>query len=556
MMMPVKRLRAAPLHLVALVVAVLALGALGVSAWFLGLTQSDQRHDLRERYVQRTTVAASLVDALLRVAFSAASRDASQGFSGPRVTSAQLDRQVAQGGASYAFVLDASGRVIGRSSQTPAGAPAGTAHDRAFMDAALHTGSAISNVLRRAPTDIVESAVAFRAPRGPRLLVTGQSSKVYVDFLSGTLRPLPTLRGSTAFVLDANGMSLGAADPRGRRPAPGRAVVRAGLAGRGSYDSAIGKVFVASTPIPRTPLKIVVAAPERELYSSVSGLERWAPWVILALAAGALATVALLIRRLMAANAELDANRRDLEIRARELERSNADLEQFAYAASHDLSEPLRTVAGFSQLLRSRYEGRLDDEADEFIAHMTAGVERMQQLIDDLLVYSRVGREPLREEDVDLEDVLRHVLNWLAPALRDREARVTHEPLPTVRGERGQIAQVLQNLVSNAVKFTAPDVAPEVQISAARDGRSWRISVRDNGIGIQDASDVIFKMFARLHAVDAYPGTGIGLALAKRIVEGHGGQIWVEPAPGGGSVFSFTLPAAVGAARPPVGVPA
>jgi signal transduction histidine kinase len=553
----VKRLRAAPLHLVALGLAVVALGALGVSAWFLGQSQADQRHDLRERYVQRTTVAAALVDALFRVAFTSAARDASERLAAPRLTREQLDRQVQQGQAAFAFVLDASGRLLGRSSGSPGDAPGRVARDRAFLGAALRNGYAISDVVPRRPTDIVRSAIAFRTPRGVRLLVTGQPASTYVGFLSGTLQPLPTLRGSMSFVIDERGMALGSADQRGGRPAPSRAAVRAGESGpHATYDSPRGRMFVATSPIPRTPFKIVLTAPERELYASASGLGRWAPWIILFLAAAALATVALLIRRLMATNAALDASRGDLEIRARELERSNADLEQFAYAASHDLSEPLRTVAGFSQLLRARYEGRLDDEADEFIAHMTAGVERMQQLIDDLLVYSRVGREPLRQEDVDLEDVLRQVLNWLAPALREREARVTHDALPAVRCERGQIAQVMQNLVANAVKFTAPDVTPEVHVSAAREGRVWRISVRDNGIGVEGAGDVIFKMFARLHAVDAYPGTGIGLALAKRIVEGHGGQIWVEPAPGGGSVFSFTLPAAVGAARPPVEVPA
>jgi light-regulated signal transduction histidine kinase (bacteriophytochrome) len=302
----------------------------------------------------------------------------------------------------------------------------------------------------------------------------------------------------------------------------------------------------------------VLTAPEQRLYASVSGLKRWAPWAILVLGVVALLTVALLLQRLLKANAALDTNRRMLEDRALELERSNADLEQFAYAASHDLSEPLRTVAGFSQLLASRYAGRLDDDADEFIGHMTSGVNRMQQLIDDLLVYSRVGRSPLREDAVDLEVVLAEVLDWIAPAVRERDANVTHDQLPTVRGERGQLAQVIQNLLANAIKFTAPDTVPEIHVSAAREGSAWRVSVADNGIGVPDDSDVIFKMFGRLHPADAYPGTGIGLALAKRIVETHGGRIWVQPGPGGGSVFSFTLPAAATRARrpAPAGAPA
>jgi signal transduction histidine kinase len=168
----------------------------------------------------------------------------------------------------------------------------------------------------------------------------------------------------------------------------------------------------------------------------------------------------------------------------------------------------------------------------------------MQQLIDDLLLYSRVGRAPLREDDVDLEAVLADVLEWIAPAVKERGARITHDPLPIVRGERGQLAQVLQNLLSNAIKFTDSGTVPEIHVSAAPEGlEGWRVSVRDNGIGVDGKDSSIFKMFGRLHGADSYPGTGIGLALAKRIIEGHGGRIWVERAPDGGSVFAFTVPA-------------
>jgi light-regulated signal transduction histidine kinase (bacteriophytochrome) len=371
---------------------------------------------------------------------------------------------------------------------------------------------------------------------------------------------LPTLGRSRAFVLDQNGRALGAVMGGSKaQPRPSATLVRKTRnAMNATYTIGGAKIFAAASPIPRTPWKVVLTASEARLYASVSGFKRWAPWVILAVGGLALIAVALLLQRLLSTNAALDTNRRMLEDRALELERSNADLEQFAYAASHDLSEPLRTVAGFSQLLASRYGDRLDAEGHEFIDHMNSGVNRMQQLIDDLLVYSRVGRAPLREEDVDLDAVLAEVTDWIAPAIQERGAKVTHDPLPTVRGERGQLAQVLQNLVANAIKFTAPDTVPEVHVSAAREAGGWRISVRDNGIGVGDDQDVIFKMFGRLHPADMYPGTGIGLALAKRIIEQHGGRIWVQPGPEGGSVFSFTLPAAarVRRAAPPEEVPA
>jgi signal transduction histidine kinase len=536
---------------VAVAFIAVAVIALGVSAWFLGSTQSQQRRDLRERYTSRTAVAASLIDALFRTAFDAQSTQAAQLYGGPRISTARLERAVRQGRLRYTMVVDARGNVLGGTSHAP------KSPDPAVVRAALKTGIGLSAVRPGRPP-VIETAIAFKTPSGVRLNVNGTPLAVYQTFLGGTLRPLPTITGSRAFVLDQNGRSLGAYVTGGGSPQPSRELVGATKSAmNASYNVNGTKVFAATTPIPRTPWKIVLATSEQRLYASVSGFKRWAPWLILVIGGLALVAVALLLQRLLKTNAALDANRRMLEERALELERSNADLEQFAYAASHDLSEPLRTVAGFSQLLASRYAGKLDAEADEFISHMNLGVNRMQQLIDDLLIYSRVGRAPMRQEEVDLEAVLAEVVDWIAPAIQERGANVTHDSLPTVRGERGQLAQVLQNLLANAIKFTAAGTTPEIHVSAAREAGAWRISVRDNGIGVDEGSDVIFKMFGRLHPADSYPGTGIGLALAKRIVETHGGRIWVQPGQDGGSVFSFTLPAAAQARRPAAqGVPA
>jgi signal transduction histidine kinase len=545
---PLARLRH-PTALAAILTA-LALIALGVSAWFLADTQNHQRRDLRDRYADRTAVAASLIDSLFNVAFSSQRDQAAERYSGDSISRERLDAVVKQGQLAYSMIVDASGRVIASSSNAP------PAPDPAVLRTALKGGVGLSAAASGSPP-VIQSAIAFRTPSGPRVQVNGSPKQAFVTFISGTLKPLPTLTGSRAFVLDERGGSLGAAR-QGGRPVPPSPELRRAIARKmqASYTVDGTKIYAASTTIPRTPWKVVLTASERRLYDSVSGFRRWAPWAILVVGALALVAVALLLWRLVKTNEALDTNRHELQERALELERSNADLEQFAYAASHDLSEPLRTVAGFSQLLSSRYGGRLDAEADEFIHHMTAGVNRMQQLIDDLLMYSRVGRAPLHDEAVDLDAVLTEVLDWIQPAIQERGAQVTSDSLPTVRGERGQIAQVLQNLVANAVKFTTPDTTPEVHVSAERDGAQWRIAVRDNGIGVGEDPDVIFKMFGRLHPADAYPGTGIGLALVKRIVENHGGRIWVDPAPGRGSIFSFTLPAAVPSRRPSLEVPA
>jgi len=272
------------------------------------------------------------------------------------------------------------------------------------------------------------------------------------------------------------------------------------------------------------------------------GVRRWLPWVVLGVLALALLAIGYLVRRALQAGARIAAVNRRLESSNAELQRSNAELEQFAYVASHDLSAPLRAVAGFSQLLASRYRGRLDEDADEFIGHMGAGVNRMQRIIDDLLAYSRVGRGDLRAEPVELDAVLEAVLDGLSADVSARDAVVTREPLGRAYGEAGQLSQVLQNLMTNAMKFTAEGVRPEVHVSARRADGRVHVSVRDNGIGIDpDQAERIFKMFQRLHGEGDYEGTGIGLAIAQKIVERHGGRLRVEPAPTGGTVFTFDV---------------
>lgn len=227
---------------------------------------------------------------------------------------------------------------------------------------------------------------------------------------------------------------------------------------------------------------------------------------------------------------------------AKELARSNAELEQFAYVASHDLQEPLRMVANFTQLLARRYKDQLDNEAQEFIQFAVDGAQRMQTLINDLLEYSRVRRKGKPFADVDCNRTLNHVLINLSDTIETAGARVTAEPLPHLQADSGQLIQLLQNLISNAIKFRGSE-PPRVHVSATQDHDFWLFRVRDNGIGIEpDHFDRIFVIFQRLHTFTEYPGTGIGLAICKRIVERHNGRIWVESSPGHGSTFCFTIP--------------
>lgn len=228
--------------------------------------------------------------------------------------------------------------------------------------------------------------------------------------------------------------------------------------------------------------------------------------------------------------------------KTKELERSNRDLEEFAYVASHDLRQPLRMVSNFMKLIQQRYKGALDENADKWIDSAVAGSNRMGEMIDNLLDYSRVGTKGKPFEKIESESLLKQALMNLGVAVQESGAQVTYDALPIVTVDKSQIIRLFQNLIDNAIKFCG-DKSPRIHISAKRAGTEWVFSIRDNGIGIDPQfADRIFVIFQRLHAASEYPGSGIGLSVSRRIVERHGGRIWVESQPGKGATFFYSLP--------------
>lgn len=243
------------------------------------------------------------------------------------------------------------------------------------------------------------------------------------------------------------------------------------------------------------------------------------------------------------AEEDLRAAHSRLESQARDLARSNADLQRFAYVVSHDLQEPLRMVATFTDLLSRQYGGRLDDEARQYLTYAREGAERMQGMIHGLLDFCVIDTTPERRGPTDCNGVLDRVLDNLRVAVAEAGAEITRGVLPVVEADDLLLSNVFQNLVANAVKFRREGIPPRIRVEAERRGSSWVLSVTDNGIGIDPgATDRLFMIFRRLPGTERFPGNGMGLATCKRIVERHGGRIWLDPAPGGGSVFRFTMP--------------
>ena len=224
------------------------------------------------------------------------------------------------------------------------------------------------------------------------------------------------------------------------------------------------------------------------------------------------------------------------------MKRSNIELERFAYVSSHDIQEPLRMVTLYSQLLERRYKDNLDNDANDFIEYIVEGANRMRQLIDDLLEYSRVTSQAKEFEKVDLEKVLDVVLHNLAIPIQENNVTISHDTLPIVFADKNQMVQVFQNLINNAIKFHGQK-PPEIHISAQKGVNEWKFALQDNGIGIEPKHQKqIFKVFKRLHNRDEYPGTGIGLSIVQKIILHHGGRIWVESELGKGTTFYFTIP--------------
>jgi signal transduction histidine kinase len=532
----------------------LVLALLAAFAVALADNQASSKADIKSRVHERAVLAAALVESLFSTIAQQIPTDAKT-FGGAQVSNALLEHN--RGANTYLVLLGADGRLLaasnGLSSRLRAQLPGSRAVQRVRRRG---TPYALGDIEASGKTALIDVVAGLPTAHGRRLLVQGTPVSALAGLLTGELDRIPGVAGSRNLIVDSNDAVIAsnvASWPPGHK-----------FSGRGER-AALGHStgdrngqFYDQIPLRGSTWRMVLASPDGALFASLSGLHRWVPWLLL-IAFGLVASVALLLgwrmlstaqRGLAEANVELEAvnhrlaaSNRRLERRAQELARSNAELDQFASIASHDLQEPLRKVRTFTEQLMASESGRLSERGSDYLMRANRAAERMQALIQDLLQFSRVTTKPRPFARVDMNELTAEVLEDMWVELEDAGAVVSVGELPTLSADAPQMRQLLVNLVSNALKFRRSGVRPEITISGESDGHDATIVVADNGIGFEPQyAERIFRVFERLNGRGEYPGTGIGLALCQKIATRHGGGIVADGTPGAGATFTVTLP--------------
>jgi signal transduction histidine kinase len=537
------------------VAAVIVVAALVVVGLQLHGTQASTHQRVISHFHDRAAVISALTQAVLESA--AASSEATRKYGGATVRGDLLDQAVAEGHLAYAVLLDQRGRVIAASRTLTPSARAQVLSSAALKPVLTGAAVSLSDVLLGGPrrAGVIALSVSLQAAAGRRVLVSGVPTSLFSAFLGSYLRRVPT-RDGTAYVADSRGDVVAA---REARTAAGTPVAEPGLLRgmqRGSGGSFGRDGYFVAVPVPASTWRVVLTSSKSSLFSSVSGSRKWLPWVMyVALGIVALGFLALLRRllgsaaalstangRLASSNARLESSNALLR-KAAELERSNAELEQFASLASHDLQEPLRKLQTFAAQLTATESERLSEQGQDFLGRMSTAAGRMRALIDDLLMFSRVATKGRPFVMVDLDDVIAQVLVDLELKIEETGANVLVGDLPTIAADPVQMRQLLQNLLENGLKFRRDGVVPDIGVRARVTDGIAELTIEDNGLGFEaQYATRIFRAFERLHGTSAYPGTGIGLALCRKIVERHHGVISAESDLGGGATFTVRLP--------------
>jgi len=524
--------------------------------------EDRERREVTQRFEERASVSAALTESLFSSTSDSTAAELRKSFGGERIDEDRLRARAAQGNTAIAIVIDRRRRVLGSTERDPALVQRLVADPsvQRVLDGAKYALSDHIEQIGRPRGDGLLYVLRYPSSRdGDRLHISGFGTDVLSGFLGAYLARIPDAGQTSSYVLDSKGVVIGS-PVRAQRP--GTPVGERGLLGAirmGTATEQSGGVFGAgddekrftSVPVANSTWSVVLTTRSDGLFAGVDSSTEWT--ILAALALAGLLALILLVAAIRASNAVGRANLQlaganaDLGRSNDELQRSNAELAQFASVASHDLQEPLRKVQMFGDQLERRHGAAIPEEGLDYLRRMRAAARRMSELIEDLLHLSRVTSLAAPAEDVDLRRVAQDVVGDLEATIGEAGAQVEIGALPVVRADPFQMRQLLQNLIVNAVKFRRPGEAPVVTVAAgplmpAQPGLVT-FTVTDNGIGIEaDQQERVFEIFERLHSTDVYEGTGIGLALCRKIAERHGGSISLSSQVGRGSTFTITLP--------------
>jgi signal transduction histidine kinase len=548
------------------------LALMAVFAVQLANNQAKSKQDIKNRVHERSMLAAALIDSLFQSGQRQIPAQARL-YGAPRVSNAVLNRNL--GANKYIVLVDGSGAVLAHSRGFTAEAGSDLARSAALQLLRRGRPWALGDVLPYGGGGVINYGVMLPTRSGKRYLLTGIVPNTLSAFLQGELEQIPGVRGAYNYIFDGRGEVISSTNPT--RPPGYRLHTPTQLNAFAHASGDVDSHYYDQVRLTNSTWRILLAAPNGPLFASVSGLRKWLPWLIF-IAFGAVAAITLVLARralrdsdrvretnaqlgeandklegvnleladtnqaLAESNGALEVTNDELERRAQELARSNTELDQFASIASHDLQEPLRKVRTFTERITETEADRLSERGVDYLKRANASAERMQRLIEDLLKFSRVATQGRPFEPVDLNRVTAEVLEDLDDSIQRSGAVVAVGQLPTINADSHQMRQLIQNLVSNAIKFSREGVPPQVDISAKVEGGFVRLAVIDNGIGFDTKySHRIFRVFERLHGRGTYAGTGIGLALCRKIAERHGGTVLAESVPDAGSTFTVTL---------------
>jgi signal transduction histidine kinase len=560
--------------------AVMLIALLGVFGYVLINSESQSRLQAKQRFAAEAKITAGFTSALLETSVSSSEAAAAKTLGAAVIPARTLDTLSKTSGLAYAFVLNQQGQVIAASNGTPASIHSPSTATLPHIRRALAGAATLSNLLSplaHGHSPILQWALPFNTAYGRRVEVEALDTPVLFTFLNTLLSQTRSAGNGVAFILDSAGGIVAVAGETlaaGAHPKAASLLQALSAKASGTYGYGGAEHYFASTPVGGSNWRVVLTIKTSQLYPALSGSRSWILYAVLAaFALLGLASLLLFRRTLRSAmelrwaNSELTEMNTNLEQRvaqrtatieerAKELARSNAELEQFSSVASHDLQEPLRKIRMYGDRLRGRVGDSLGEEANSDLERMESAAARMQKLINDLLDFSRVTHRGKDFERVNLAEVTEEVVSDLEARILELGAQVAVGELPVIDADRTQMRQLVQNLIGNALKFHRPQEPPLVRISSqviagqqprfpgeSGAGERCVITVQDNGIGFEEKhAERVFAAFERLHSRSAYEGTGIGLSIARKIVWRHGGHITAKGVINEGATFTVTLP--------------